>query len=133
MLHVLAIALGYVLDLLFGDPHWLPHPVRWIGSLISVLESGLRSVFPKTPAGERAAGIVLVVLVAASPIFPTQKPFVRKLCEQHPEITSVVLNVNDRFGPVVLGTKEKVLYGEGVIEDDGLHIYFYEIGGDADA
>ena len=64
-----------------------------------------------------ATGQVLVVLVAASPIFPTQKPFVKKLCEQHPEITSVVLNVNDRFGPVVLGTKEKVLYGEGYIED----------------
>ncbi len=60
---------------------------------------------------------VLVVLVAASPIFPTQKPFVRALLEKHPEITSVVLNINDRFGPVVLGTREKVLYGEGFIED----------------
>ena len=64
-----------------------------------------------------ATGQVLVVLVAASPIFSLQKPFVKTLLEKHPEITSVVLNVNDRFGPVVLGTKEKVLYGEGVIED----------------
>ena len=64
-----------------------------------------------------ATGQVLVVLVAASPIFPTQKPFVRALLEKHPEITSVVLNINDRFGPVVLGTREKVLYGEGFIED----------------
>ena len=59
----------------------------------------------------------MVVLVAASPIFPTQKPFVKKLLELHPEITTVILNVNDRFTPVVLGEREKVLYGSGTIED----------------
>jgi len=64
-----------------------------------------------------ATGEVLVVLVAVSPIFPTQKPFVKALRERHPEITSIVLNINDRFGPVVLGTREKVLCGEGFIED----------------
>lgn len=64
-----------------------------------------------------ATGQTLVVLVAVSPIFPTQKPFVKKLLEKHPEISSVVLNVNDRFTPVVLGDREKVLYGPGCIED----------------
>ena len=64
-----------------------------------------------------ATGEVLVVLVAVSPIFPAQKHFVKKLLEMHPEITSIVLNINDRFGPVVLGTREKVLYGAGTIED----------------
>jgi len=64
-----------------------------------------------------SSGEVMVVLVAASPIFPTQKPFVKKLLELHPEITTVVLNVNDRFTPVVLGEREKVLYGLGTIED----------------
>ena len=64
-----------------------------------------------------ATGEVLVVLVAVSPIFPAQKHFVKALRETHPEITSIVLNINDRFGPVVLGTREKVLYGEGFIED----------------
>lgn len=63
------------------------------------------------------SGQTMVVLVAASPIFPTQKPFVKKLLELHPEITTVVLNVNDRFTPVVLGEREKVLFGPGVIED----------------
>lgn len=62
-------------------------------------------------------GQVLVVLVAVSPIFKTQKPFIKALLDKHPEITSIVLNINDRFGPVVLGTKEKVIYGEGYIED----------------
>ena len=63
------------------------------------------------------SGEVMVVLVAASPVFPTQRPFVKKLLELHPEITTVVLNVNDRFTPVVLGEREKLLYGPGVIED----------------
>jgi 23S rRNA (uracil1939-C5)-methyltransferase len=63
------------------------------------------------------SGEVMVVLVAASPVFPTQRPFVKKLLEKHPEITTVVLNVNDRFTPVVLGEREKVLYGSGTIED----------------
>ena len=64
-----------------------------------------------------ATGEVMVVLVAVSPIFKLQKPFLKALLEQHPEITTVVLNVNDRFGPVVLGTREKVIYGSGTIED----------------
>ena len=64
-----------------------------------------------------ATGEVLVVLVAVNAIFPLQKPFVQKLRELHPEIASVVLNINDRFGPVVLGTREKVLCGAGTIED----------------
>lgn len=49
------------LDLLLGDPHWMPHPVRWMGRTISVLERLLRRLFPRTPAGERGAGIVLAL------------------------------------------------------------------------
>lgn len=60
---------------------------------------------------------VMVVLVAVSPIFPLQKHFVAKLLELHPEIKTIVLNINNRFGPVVLGSTEKVIYGEGYIED----------------
>ncbi|MCD7749032.1 MAG: 23S rRNA (uracil(1939)-C(5))-methyltransferase RlmD [Oscillospiraceae bacterium] len=64
-----------------------------------------------------ATGQVMVVLVAASPIFKLQKPFVKKLLELHPEITTIVLNVNDKFTPLVLGQREKILYGKGYIED----------------
>ena len=35
--HGIAFLAGFVLDLLFGDPHWLPHPIRLIGRLISFL------------------------------------------------------------------------------------------------
>ena len=64
-----------------------------------------------------ATGQIMVVLVAVSPIFKLQKPFLKKLLELHPEISTVVLNINDRYGPVVLGTREKTLNGSGYIED----------------
>ncbi len=56
-------ALSFVLDLLFGDPEQLLHPVVVMGKCISKLEKGLRAVFPKTPKGELAAGFVLVLLL----------------------------------------------------------------------
>jgi adenosylcobinamide-phosphate synthase len=57
-----AMLTGFVLDRIFGDPYWFPHIVRWIGSLIAALEKLLRRLFPATPNGERAGGIILVCL-----------------------------------------------------------------------
>ena len=65
-----------------------------------------------------ATGELMLVLVAVDPIFKLQKPFLKALLERHPELSTVVLNINDRFGPVVLGTREKVLWGRGYIEDE---------------
>lgn len=58
-----AVVCGFLLDLLFGDPRWLYHPVRVIGNGISLLEKGLRKIFPKTKAGERMGGAILVILI----------------------------------------------------------------------
>ena len=58
-----ALAAGFLIDLIAGDPRWLYHPVCLIGKLISVLEKGLRKVFPKTHRGELAAGTIEVILV----------------------------------------------------------------------
>ena len=63
-------------------------------------------------------GEIMLVLVAVNPIFKLQKPFLKKLLSMHPEINTVVLNINDRFGPVVLGDREKLIYGDGYIEDE---------------
>ncbi len=63
LLIIIAVAAAFCLDLLFGDPRRLYHPVRLIGNLISVLERVLRKIFRKTKKGERAAGIVLAILV----------------------------------------------------------------------
>lgn len=57
-----AILLGFILDLLWGDPQWILHPVVLIGRLISALERLLRRMFPATESGERLAGGVLWVL-----------------------------------------------------------------------
>ncbi len=62
----LAILVGCGLDLLFGDPHFLYHPVRLIGLMISGLEKGLRRIYPKSRGGERAAGVLLVILTAGA-------------------------------------------------------------------
>lgn len=39
--HITAFLIGFVLDLLFGDPHWMPHPVCLIGKLIGKIETYL--------------------------------------------------------------------------------------------
>ena len=60
-----ALLIGFVMDLLIGDPHGFPHPVVLIGKLISVLETAVRKVFPKTVSGENWAGAVLWLVVTA--------------------------------------------------------------------
>lgn len=64
-----------------------------------------------------ATGEIMVVLVTASPVFPSKNNFVKALREKHPEITTIVQNVNGRGTSMVLGDKEHVLYGKGYIED----------------
>lgn len=63
MLTLGALVLGFILDLLIGDPHFLYHPIRLVGNLISVTEKGLRKIFPKTEKGELTAGVFLVLIV----------------------------------------------------------------------
>lgn len=60
---LLAVCIGFLLDLLLGDPRWLYHPVRIIGNGISLAEKMLRALFPKTKKGERIAGGVLVLII----------------------------------------------------------------------
>ncbi|WP_239284833.1 adenosylcobinamide-phosphate synthase CbiB [Collinsella sp. An2] len=61
MMTLAAVAIGAVLDLALGDPRWLPHPVVAMGRAIGWAEPRLRSRFPDTAAGRRAAGRVLAV------------------------------------------------------------------------
>lgn len=74
----------------------------------------LRHVLIRTA---KETGQIMVVLVLASPILPSKNNFVKALRKEHPEITTVVLNVNDRATSMVLGEKEQVIYGKGYIED----------------
>jgi 23S rRNA (uracil1939-C5)-methyltransferase len=63
------------------------------------------------------SGEIMVVLVLASPIMPSKNNFVKALRKEHPEITTVVVNINDKNTSMVLGDKEQVIYGKGYIED----------------
>ena len=59
MMTAWAVLGGFVLDAIFGDPAWLPHPVVYMGKVISWLEKFLRARLPKTPQGELLGGAVL--------------------------------------------------------------------------
>lgn len=58
-----ALILGFILDLIVGDPSWLYHPVCLIGNLIAFLEKKLRAIFPKNEKGELWGGCLEVLLV----------------------------------------------------------------------
>lgn len=62
-------------------------------------------------------GEVMVVLVTASPVFPSRQNFLKALLAAHPEITTIVQNVNNRRTSVLLGDREQTLYGPGFIRD----------------
>mgnify|MGYP000796511703 FL=1 len=65
--HSIAFFLGFLLDLILGDPYWLPHPIRLIGNLIVVLEKRFLSKETKgkehkeQEKSERRRGILLVL------------------------------------------------------------------------
>ena len=64
-----------------------------------------------------ASGEIMVVLVTGTPVFPSKNAFVKELLKKHPDITTVVQNVNNKFTSMVLGERETVLFGKGYIED----------------
>ena len=61
MLILQAMLIGFVLDLLFGDPVWLPHPVVGMGKCITWYERRIRPLFPPTPRFELWGGALLTV------------------------------------------------------------------------
>lgn len=58
-----AVLLGFGLDLLLGDPAWMPHPVVWMGRAISALEKPLRRAFGPSEAGLLHAGRMLAAVL----------------------------------------------------------------------
>lgn len=74
----------------------------------------LRHILVKTGF---ASNQVMVVLVVSSLVFTGKNNFVSTLIKKHPEITTIVMNINNRKTSMILGDTEKVLYGKGYIED----------------
>ena len=75
----------------------------------------LRHVMVRTG---RKTGEVMVIMVTASPVFPGSRNFTKALLQKCPEITTIVQNVNPLRTSMVLGNRNKVLYGRGYIEDE---------------
>ena len=65
-----------------------------------------------------ASGEIMVVLVTGSMDFPKEESFVNALLSRHPEITTIVQNVNNKRTSLLLGEQSRVLYGSGYIEED---------------
>ncbi len=81
----------------------------------------LRHVLVKRAFG---TGEIMVVLVTGTPIFKSKNDFCKALRKLHPEITTIVQNVNSSFTSLVLGEKEFVLFGDGYITDELLGFRF---------
>ena len=104
---------------------------RTAGAIIQTIKGLLRSFKIKTYDEDTGYGLlrhvlvrtgyhsgeVLVVLVLSSPILPGKNNFVKALREKHPEISTVVINVNDKKTSMILGERQTTIYGKGTIED----------------
>nr|WP_315019484.1 adenosylcobinamide-phosphate synthase CbiB [uncultured Aminipila sp.] len=62
---VLPLFLGFILDLIIGDPHSWPHPIRLIGIAIEKFEMFFRYFSSKTKGSEFAAGVIMAICIAA--------------------------------------------------------------------
>lgn len=65
-----------------------------------------------------SSGEIMVVLVTSVMDFPKEREFINALLSRHPEITTIVQNVNNKFTSLVLGEDSRVLYGDGYIEEN---------------
>lgn len=63
IVHILPLIIAFFLDLAFGDPRWMPHPIRLIGKAIEIGEMFFRKVFPDTDRGKLIAGVFLGITV----------------------------------------------------------------------
>lgn len=64
-----------------------------------------------------ATNQIMVVLVTSTKVFPGKNNYIKAIRKAHPEISTIILNVNNRKTSAVLGSEEVTLYGRGYIED----------------
>ena len=98
-----------------------------VNSITSLLRSfRIKAYEPRTGVGIMrhalvrtgfASGEIMVVLVTATPQFPSKANFVKALLREQPEITTIIHNINPDGMNLTLGDRYDVLYGRGYIED----------------
>ncbi len=67
LVSLISLLIGFILDLILGDPYSFPHIIRYVGTLISKTEKLIRRIFPKSNKGELVGGVVLVLIVTIIP------------------------------------------------------------------
>jgi adenosylcobinamide-phosphate synthase len=107
---MIQLIVGYVLDLIIGDPQGVFHPVRFIGKLISFVEGKLRSRC-KTPEDERKAGAVLwLIVVSVSFIVPFA-------------VLSLASKINGIFAVIIEGIMIYYLFAAKSLKDESMKVY----------
>lgn len=115
-----ALIIGFGIDLVIGDPHKIPHPVIFIGKLISFLERTFRRIFSKSDIGEKIAGAVLwIVVVGVSTAVPT---VVLRLC----------YHVNLWIGVVIESLMCWQIVATKSLKDESMKVYYALKSGDVE-
>lgn len=106
MLIFWAVLGGFVLDAIFADPAWLPHPVVLMGRCISALEKRLRAALPTTPQGELLGGGIVAAVLPLGTLLVTGAAcwLAAKL---HPALGLALPNVLVRAGLAAKGLKQE--------------------------
>ena len=94
MLICWAVLGGFVLDAIFGDPAWLPHPVVLMGKAITALEKRLRAQFPQTPQGELCGGAVLAAVLPVGTFLITAPEKILSILEVFGQESAVSHHIN---------------------------------------
>ena len=94
MLICWAVLGGFVLDAIFGDPAWLPHPVVLMGKAITALEKRLRTQFPQTPQGELCGGAVLAAILPVGTFLITAPEKILSILEVFGQESAVSHHIN---------------------------------------
>lgn len=67
---IVDLALAVLIDWIIGDPYWFPHPVIYIGKLISFLEGLGRKAFPNDKRLKSFGGLIVIIVASISFIIP---------------------------------------------------------------
>lgn len=87
-MNILSIYIGYIADLIVGDPYSFPHPVRFIGNLISFLQKKIRGIF-KSDKQLKVGGFILWIITVGMTYLITYA--VVKICSFN-IVLSIVVN-----------------------------------------
>lgn len=81
----------------------------------------LRRILVRTADG---TGQIMVVLITGSEFLKSKKAFIGAIRQLHPEITTILTNVNTRTDSMILGRESRIEYGKGYITDTLLGMKF---------